>query len=85
MIHSLLQVGSILTVHTPDVHGNQLLSYCKIERPKLLYNAKTKKFVLWAHWEQHTGYASSQVVTATATKVGGPYTKLHGDGRIEEN
>lgn len=40
--------GQILQTST-TVKG---LMNATIERPKLLYNAKTKKYVLWAHWEE---------------------------------
>lgn len=45
-----------------------------IERPKLLYNEKTKTFVLWAHWENGDGYAASQLMVATSKNIEGPYT-----------
>jgi hypothetical protein len=68
------KVGAIITVDTPDAKGNKLLTYCKTERPKLLYNKKTRKYVLWLHWEENADYSASEVVVATASKVEGPYT-----------
>lgn len=68
------KVGSVLTANTPDVNGNLLLASCKVERPKLLYNAPTKKYVLWAHWEVNDNYGPSEIITATADHVEGPYT-----------
>lgn len=67
------KVGAVLSKRTLDVVGDQPLTYCKIERPKLLYNAKTQMYVLWAHWEEHSSYDASHVVTATASAVEGPY------------
>lgn len=66
-------VGSPITVYTPDANGVQQLTYCQVQRPKLLYNAKNKKYVLWAHWELATNYDASQVFVATADNVEGPY------------
>ena len=77
-----VKVGVILSKLTPDVNGNQLLTYCNIERPKLLYNEKTRMFVLWAHWEEHSTYDASHVITATAPDISGPYTVTrHGHRR----
>jgi beta-xylosidase len=48
---------------------------CIIERPKVLYNAKTKKFVMWFHNEQKgKGYSYAKSGVAVATKPTGPYT-----------
>lgn len=68
------KVGSILTEHsatTKAAAGG--LTDIKLERPKLLKNA-AGKYVLYGHWEDATGYASSQIAVATADKVEGPYT-----------
>lgn len=67
-------VGPVLTPQTRDVNGNLALAHCKIERPKLLFNAATGKFVLWGHWETYDGYGPSRVVVATADNIEGPYT-----------
>ncbi len=46
-----------------------------IERPKVLYNAKTKKFVMWFHLEKKsTGYSNALSGVAVADKIAGPYT-----------
>ncbi|PWN44405.1 Arabinanase/levansucrase/invertase, partial [Ceraceosorus guamensis] len=42
------------------------------ERPKILYNASTKKYVLWFHAED-SGYALAQVGVAVSNQVTGPY------------
>ncbi|MFS0661129.1 LamG-like jellyroll fold domain-containing protein [Niallia alba] len=66
--------GNILDQFTETVPGAELgLQYNKVERPKLLYNEKTKKYVLWGHWEDGSGYSSSQIMVATADKAEGPY------------
>lgn len=46
-----------------------------IERPKVVYNKKTKKFVMWFHLElKGQGYAAARAGVATADKITGPYT-----------
>lgn len=63
------------TILAPDAE-NAGLSDNKIERPKLVYNEKTKKYVLWGHWEDKSGYSSSQICVATCDTVDGDYTYL---------
>lgn len=50
---------------------------CVLERPKVVYNKLTKKFVMWFHLElKGRGYAAARAGVATADKVTGPYTFL---------
>ena len=56
--------------------ANKGLSHNKIERPKLVYNEATHKYVLWGHWEDESGYSSSQICVATSDTVDGTYTLL---------
>jgi beta-xylosidase len=50
---------------------------CIIERPKVLFNARTGKFVMWFHHElAGRGYGAAQSGVAVADKVTGPYTYL---------
>lgn len=50
---------------------------CIIERPKVIYNEKTKKFVMWFHHELiGQGYSAAMTGLATADKVTGPYTYI---------
>ncbi|RZK47583.1 MAG: beta-glucanase, partial [Pedobacter sp.] len=45
-----------------------------IERPKVVYNKKTKKFVMWFHLElKGKGYAAAHAGVATADNINGPY------------
>jgi beta-xylosidase len=47
---------------------------CVMERPKVLYNEKTKKFVLWFHLElRGKGYSAARAAVAVSDKVTGPY------------
>ncbi len=43
-----------------------------VERPKVIYNARTKKFVMWMHAEQ-AGYRYACAGTATSDTPAGPY------------
>lgn len=50
---------------------------CVIERPKVIYNQKSKKFVMWFHHElKGKGYASAMTGVATSQNATGPYTWL---------
>lgn len=45
-----------------------------IERPKVIYNPNTKKFVMWFHLElKGLGYKAARAGVAVADKVTGPY------------
>jgi beta-xylosidase len=47
---------------------------CILERPKVIYNPKTKKFVMWFHLElKSMGYDAARSGVATANKITGPY------------
>lgn len=48
---------------------------CILERPKVIYNAKTRKFVMWFHLElKGMGYAAARTGVAVSDRVTGPYT-----------
>jgi hypothetical protein len=50
---------------------------CIIERPKVIYNAKTKKFVMYFHLElKDKGYEAARTGIAVSDKVTGPYKYL---------
>lgn len=45
-----------------------------MERPKVIYNKVTKKFVMWFHVEvRGKGYSAAKVGVAVSNKVAGPY------------
>jgi len=47
---------------------------CVIERPKVVYNPKTKKFVMWFHHElKGLGYKAALTGVAVSNKITGPY------------
>lgn len=45
-----------------------------LERPKVIYNAKTGKWVMWAHWENGKDYGQARVAVLQADEITGPYT-----------
>lgn len=51
-----------------------------LERPKVLYNAKTGKFVLWAHYENGVNYLDAGAAVATCSTPDGDFT-YHGSFR----
>lgn len=57
-------------------HPSHLLTRgCKIERPKVIYNKKTKKFVMWWHHDINgQGHRNALTGVAVSDKVEGPYT-----------
>ncbi len=52
------------------------LNVSNIERPKVIYNAATGKYVLWAHYENGQDYSQARVIVATSDTVDGNYTYL---------
>ena len=47
---------------------------CIMERPKVIYNAKTKKYVMWFHLElKGQGYNAARAAVAVSDSVTGPY------------
>ncbi|HEY6914219.1 MAG TPA: glycoside hydrolase family 43 protein, partial [Paludibacter sp.] len=47
---------------------------CVLERPKVIYNAKTQKYVMWFHVEQKgKGYGYARSGVAIASKPTGPF------------
>jgi hypothetical protein len=56
------------------------LDPANIERPKVVYNASTKKYVLWMHWENGTNYGEARAAVASSDEVTGAYT-YHGSFR----
>ncbi len=57
----------VLSQKDPGLEDSQF------ERPKVLYNDKTKKFVLWAHRENLHDYSDAQAIVAQCDKPDGEY------------
>ena len=51
---------------------------CLMERPKVIYNKKTKKYVMWFHLElRGQGYRAARAGVAISNDPTGPYQYLH--------
>ena len=65
--------GIAMTVS--DNPESPITKECIIERPKVIYNKATKKFVMWFHLEPKGSlYSGAMAGVAQADKVTGPYT-----------
>jgi beta-xylosidase len=59
----------------PDGSGSEIEKGCILERPKVVFNKKTGKYVMWFHLElKGKGYAAARTAVAVADKATGPYT-----------
>ncbi|MCF8321597.1 MAG: glycoside hydrolase family 43 protein [Flavobacterium sp.] len=57
-----------------DDTTSMLQKGCVLERPKVIYNKKTNKFVMWFHHElKGQGYSAALTGIAVSDKVTGPY------------
>lgn len=61
----------------PENSGSEIEKGCVIERPKVVYNARTKKFVMWFHLElKGQGYNAARTALAVSDSPTGPFTYL---------
>lgn len=64
--------GVVLPVSTEA--GSDIEGGCIIERPKVVYNAKTRKYVMWFHLElKGKGYGAARCAIATSDTPQGPF------------
>jgi len=69
--------GVALSV-APEGSGSPIEDGCILERPKVVFNAKTGKFVMWFHLEpKGKGYLNAHSGVAVSDSPAGPYTFLH--------
>lgn len=61
-------------VASPDLGSTRM-----IERAKLLYNKKTKRYVVWCHWES-SNYGASEAACFSSDRIDGTY-RLEWSGR----
>ena len=50
------------------------LDRANIERPKVIYNEKTKKFVMWMHYEYNGDYSYARAAVAYSDDIEKPFT-----------
>lgn len=57
-----------------DDENSDIVKGCIIERPKVIYNEKTKKFVMWFHLElKGRSYDAARAAVAVSDHAAGPY------------
>lgn len=62
----------------PEESYSDIERGCILERPKVIYNKKTNKYVMWFHLElKGKGYAAARIGVAVSDKVTGPYRFVH--------
>jgi beta-xylosidase len=52
------------------------LDMANIERPKVIYNSKTRKFVMWMHYEYGNDYSYARAAVAVSDDIEKPFTFL---------
>ncbi len=61
-----------------DERGHDLERGCVMERPKVIYNERTRKFVMYFHLElKGHGYDAARYAVAVSNKPEGPYEYLY--------
>ena len=50
------------------------LNPANIERPKVVFNAASGKYVMWMHWENGSNYGEARAAVAVSDTVDGDYT-----------
>ena len=72
--------GAVLKVE--DYEASDIVRGCVMERPKVIYNEKTGKFVMWFHLElKGQGYGAARAGVAVSDSPTGPFQFL-GSGRV---
>ena len=65
-----------------EEEGSDIERGCIMERPKVIYNGKTGKFVLWFHLElKGRGYGPARAAVAVSDRPEGPY-RFVSSGRV---
>lgn len=73
--------GVVLPVEKADTTSD-IVPGCIMERPKVIFNAQTRKFVMWFHLElKGQGYLAARSAVAVSDTPTGPFRYL-GSGRI---
>ncbi|HEX8546354.1 MAG TPA: NPCBM/NEW2 domain-containing protein [Cytophagaceae bacterium] len=70
-------IGIVLKAESmPDLFKASTQGDAVLERPKVIYNSKTKKFIMWMHLDANT-YTAASAGVAIADKPEGPFKFLH--------
>ena len=63
-----------ISLSVSDKAGSDIEKGCIMERPKVIYNEKTGKFVMWLHLElKGQGYGPARAAVAVSDSPVGPY------------
>jgi hypothetical protein len=63
-----------IALSVSDDPQSEITKGCILERPKVLFNKSTRKFVMWFHLElKGQGYAAARAGVAVSDSVTGPY------------
>ncbi len=66
-----------IVLHVSDDPASDIVKGCILERPKVIFNAKTGKFVMWFHLElKGQEYKAARSGVAVADAPAGPFTFL---------
>ncbi len=66
-----------IALRNSDDPDHELAKGCVLQRPKVIYNAATGRFVMWFHLEfKGQGYQTARSAVAVADKVTGPYNYI---------
>lgn len=76
--HDLVQWERVHDVLTSDSHPE--LDPANVERPKVVKNEATGKYVMWMHWENGSDYGEARAAVASGGSIAGDYT-FHGSFR----
>ena len=75
-LYNWADAGIALPVSTDP--SSEITDGCIIERPKVIYNAGTRKFVMWFHLEfKGQGYNTGRSGVATADRPAGPFVYIN--------
>ncbi len=67
-----------IALHVSGDSSSDIAKGCILERPKVLFNKKTGKFVMWFHLElKGHGYSSARAGVAISDSPAGPYKYLN--------
>ncbi len=63
-----------VALQTSDGPDSEIAHGCVIERPKVIFNPVSRKFIMWFHLElKGEGYKAARTAVAVADQVTGPY------------
>lgn len=66
-----------IALATVDDETSEIVKGCNIERPKVIYNAKTKQFVMWMHMEfRGSRYGTARTAVAVSDSPAGPFNYI---------